>query len=74
MTLTIPTDLEAALVRLAQLQGTTPEAVALRQLRERLLPTPAETATISHEEMKRIRQAPPGREGGLASNPGVGSE
>ena len=66
MTLTIPTDLEAALVRLAQLQGTTPEAVALRHLRERLLPTPAETQTISHEEMKRIRRTVPGRTGGLA--------
>lgn len=64
MTLTIPSDLEAALVRLAQLQGATPEAIALRHLRERLLPTPAETQTISHEEMKRIRQTGPGREGG----------
>ena len=54
--------------------STTPEAVALRQLRERLLPTPAETATISHEEMQRIRRMPPGREGGLASNPDVRSE
>ena len=73
MTLTIPADLEAALVRLAQLQGSTPEAVALRQLRERLLPTPAETQTISHEEMKRIRQTAPGQ-GGLAGDHRLGTE
>jgi len=68
MTLTIPSDLEAALVRLAQLQGSTPEAVALRHLRERLLPTPAETQTISHEEMRRIRQTAPPAQGGLSSD------